>query len=113
MNQTDKRDTSFADLGTALEGVDRDRLTIVPLFAGDDAGLTAHLVVWPPNAPSQACVHEDFAEAAHIVAGSIIDEDGTEHRAGGLWMRPAHHVHHPRAGAEGAQLVLWRAPVPA
>lgn len=112
MTQTNVEGVSFASISAALEGVDRSRLTIVPLFSGD-GGFTAHLVVWPPNSQSQACLHENFAEAAHIVAGSIVDEDGREHRAGGLWLRPAHHVHHPRAGAEGAQLVLWRVNVPA
>jgi hypothetical protein len=113
LSRTNVEGVSFASISSALEGVDRSRLTIVPLFAGEGGGFTAHLVVWPPNSESQECLHDGFAEAAHIVAGSILDEDGREHRAGELWMRPAHHVHRPRAGAEGAQLVLWRVNAPA
>lgn len=113
MAQRNVEGVSFASISTALEGVDGSQLSIVPLFAGDGGRFTAHLVVWPPDSESHECLHEDSSEAAHIVAGSIVDEDGREHRAGELWMRPANHVHHPRAGAEGARLVLWRVNTPA
>jgi hypothetical protein len=97
---------SFASLPAAMDGVDPSKLTQRPLLKGEN--FAVDLVVWPPNSARYECIHSDFVECALIVKGSIIDEDEREHEAGALWQRPSNHVHHPRAGADGARLLLIR-----
>jgi quercetin dioxygenase-like cupin family protein len=99
-------DLSFANVHDAMKGVDLRELTLKPLVG--DGRITASLVVWPPDSEPQECRHDDFIESALVLSGEIIDEDGTTHTRGAVWLRPPGQVHRPRAGHNGAQLVLWR-----
>ena len=70
-------------------------------------------VDWAPDTAPQECDHAGAHELAIVLEGAIIDEDGTVHGKHSMWMRPPGDVHYPKAGPEGASLVLFRLPTPA
>jgi quercetin dioxygenase-like cupin family protein len=96
----------FASVTAAKEEADPKGVSLVRLLEGDKG--KAFLVVWPPDTPPQECMHGSDEESALVLAGKIVDEDGTEHGPGDAWWRPAGEVHRPRSGPEGAELLLWR-----
>ncbi|MFD5079565.1 hypothetical protein [Streptomyces sp. NPDC058371] len=99
-------DISFANIAKAMKSVDPNVLSVFPLLEGARGKVI--LAVWPPKT-SQECLHQSSEEEyAVVLAGLITDEDGTKHGPGALWLRPGGHVHHPRSGPEGAQVLLWR-----